>query len=102
MNEWIYTVIFIGVILCFGLYIIFVGKVEEWLKWAVTEAEKYLKSGTGQLKLRKVYDMLITQFPVFSKILPFWLFSNLVDNALKWLDEQLEKNPNIAKYVRGE
>ena len=33
--------------------------VKEWLKWAVVEAEKALGGGTGQLKLRWVYDLAI-------------------------------------------
>ena len=36
---------------------------KEWLKWAVTQAEKELGSGTGQLKLRMVYDMAVEKFP---------------------------------------
>ena len=34
-------------------------RVKEWLLWAVTEAEKELGSGTGQLKLRQVYDLFL-------------------------------------------
>ena len=34
-------------------------KVKEWLLWAVVLAEKELGSGTGQLKLRYVYDLFL-------------------------------------------
>lgn len=44
-----------------------IDKVKEWLLWAVTEAEKELGSGTGQLKLRQVYDLFVQRFPVITK-----------------------------------
>ena len=39
------------------------GNVKEWLLWAVTQAEQYLGSGTGALKLRYVYDLAVEAFP---------------------------------------
>ncbi|MFR6482019.1 MAG: hypothetical protein ACLUPD_10785 [Anaerotignum faecicola] len=42
-------------------------KVKEWLLLAVTEAEKELGSGTGQLKLRYVYDLFLRRFPAVAK-----------------------------------
>ena len=89
-----------------GLFIIvygcMTGKCIEWLKGAVAEAERYLGTGTGQLKLRVVYDMFIDKFPAFSTIVPFKLFSYWVDIALKWFEKQLESNKNVRYYVRGE
>ena len=38
------------------------NKVREWLLYAVTKAEKELGGGTGQIKLRYVYDMFVTRF----------------------------------------
>ena len=55
--------------------------------------------GTGQLKLRQVYDMFLERFPVFSKLIPFSVFSNWVDLALEFLREQLDKNENIKAFV---
>ena len=94
-------VIVVVLILLFGIYYTITNKqkVKEWLKYAVTYAEKELKSGTGQLKLRQVYDMFIERFPVFSKIVPFSVFSYWVDEALVFLREQLEKNENIKAFV---
>lgn len=83
------------------VYGIMTGKVKEWLKYAVAYAEAELGSGTGQLKLRTVYDMFLSQFPMFSKIVTFNTFSNWVDLALKWLNEQIEKNINIEQAVNG-
>lgn len=49
-------------------------KVKEWLLWAVTEAEKELGSGTGQLKLRQVYDLFLQRFPAIAKRISFETF----------------------------
>ena len=74
-------------------------KIIEWLKYAVVEAEKYLGSGTGQLKLRQVYDWFIEQFPVVAAFIPFRVFSAWVDEALDTMDEWLDSNKNIKKIV---
>ena len=94
-------VIVVVLILLFGIYYTITNKekVKKWLEYAVTQAEKDLKSGTGQLKLRQVYDMFIERFPVFSKLVPFSVFSLWVDEALVFLREQLEKNENIKAFV---
>ena len=78
-----------------------IENIEEWLKWAVTIAEKELGSGTGQLKLRKVYDMAINNFPAIMYVVSFKQFSDWVDEALKWMDKQLEENKNIKSLVDG-
>ena len=61
---------------------------QEWLKWAVAEAEKQLGSGTGQLKLRLVYDMAVEKFPWITKLVTFEEFAMWVDEALIWLNKQ--------------
>ena len=100
LNNWYYIVFFVGVILL-CIYGCMTGKVKEWLKYAVVEAEKYLGTGTGQLKLRAVYDMFVQAYPVFSKILPFSFFSKMVDDALEWMNQQLSKNVKIDMYVNN-
>ena len=77
------------------------GKIKEWLKYAVTIAEHELGSGTGQLKLRYVYDMFIEQFPMVASLLPFSIFSKWVDLALEWMRQQLEQNQNIKAMIEG-
>lgn len=79
-----------------------INDIKEWLKFAVTEAEKKLKSGTGQLKLRLVYDMFIAKFPEVQKFISFEKFSTWVDEALEWLNIQLESNKAVKDYVYGE
>lgn len=79
---------------------------KNWLVWAVAEAEKVLGSNTGQLKLRMVYDLAVARFPIMAKMLPFNLFSKLVDAALNVMNDMIEKNENIAvaitKQIEGE
>lgn len=107
MNEIIaflsenWYVIVVVLILLFGIYYTITNKekVKEWLKWAVTTVEKELGTKTGQLKLRKVYDMFIERFPVFSKLVPFSTFSIWVDEALIFLRNQLENNEAIKAFV---
>lgn len=75
------------------------GGIKEWLKWAVTEAESYLGGGTGQLKLRYVYDLAVKQFPIIKYVLPFSVFEAWVDEALVWMRQQIDANEKIAEYV---
>ncbi len=77
-----------------------ISKVKEWLLYAVTAAEKELGSGTGQIKLRYVYDMFIAKFPYLVKAIPFEMFSMLVDEALDKFKGMLESNTNLQTYVQ--
>lgn len=78
-----------------------IENLKEWLKFAVTEAEKALGSGTGQLKLRMVYDMAIAKFPWLSFI-SFTTFNDWVKEALEWMEDQLKKNGALKAIVKGE
>lgn len=77
------------------------ANIKEWLKYAVTEAEKALGSGTGQLKLRMVYDMAVKQFPWVLSIITFDTFSLWVDEALEWMNNQIETNQAITEFVEN-
>ena len=77
-------------------------QVKEWLLYAVTAAQKEFGSGTGQIKLRYVYDKFLTKFPYLTKIISFELFSSLVDDALVKFKEILETNNKVQKYVDNE
>lgn len=74
----------------------------EWLKYGVSVAEKDLGGGTGQLKLREVYDMAIAKFPWIVTMYSFDDFSTDVDIALEWLETQLSNNKNIKAVIAGE
>ncbi len=74
-------------------------KVREWLLYAVTEAEAALGGGTGQLKLRYVYNLFATKFPWLVKMVSFETFSGLVDDALDDMRAMLEKNSAVKTLV---
>lgn len=76
--------------------------IKEWLLYAVTEAERYLGGGTGQLKLRFVYDMFVEKFPHTSCLISFETFSGLVDEALEKMRSMLATNKAVETYVKGE
>lgn len=79
-----------------------IQSVKEWLLWAVTQAEKELGSGTGQLKLRYVYNMFIERFAYLSDIITFDMISALVDEALEEMKNLLGTNAAVQNYVIGE
>lgn len=78
-----------------------IAKIKEWLLYAVTEAEKELGGGTGQLKLRQVYDLFVQRFPAVAAVISFDTFSGWVDEALEQMREMLAKNENVAAYVEN-
>ena len=78
-----------------------IANIKEWLKFAVIEAEKELGSGTGQLKLRMVYDMAVKQFPFIVQLISFDTFSKWVDEALDWMRSQLAENKAAQNYVES-
>ena len=45
--------------------------------------------------------MFIQRFPVFSKLISFDTFSKLVDEALEFLREQLDKNEAVKSFVEN-
>lgn len=71
----------------------------EWLLLAVVKAEKELGDGTGQLKLRFVYDLFIDKFRFISMLISFSQFSELVDQALDIMRDMLDSNKQIKDYV---
>lgn len=108
VNYWYLILVAIAVIaVCGGMIYKFfkmptkeqLQKVKEWLLYAVTEAEKELGSGTGQIKLRYVYDMFIAKFPYLAKIISFEYFSILVDEVLDNFRGMLETNKQLNTYV---
>lgn len=75
-----------------------VAKVKEWLLLAVLEAEKQFGSGTGQLKLRSVYDLFVSRFPWVAMVVSFKTFSGWVDEALDKVEDWLKEDA-VAEYV---
>ena len=81
------------------LLMIYIMGFKNWLVWAVSEAEKMLGSGTGQLKLRYVYDSAIKRFPLVAKLIPFGVFSKMVDSALKEMRRMIAENEEIKLAI---
>lgn len=79
-----------------------INNVRDWLIWATTNAEKDLGSGTGQLKLRQVYDMFVNRFPWVARFVSFSRFGKMVDEALDSMKSMLASNKNVRKLVTGE
>ena len=73
--------------------------VKEWLLLAVVEAEKKLGGGTGQIKLRYVYDMFIEKFKFLALTITFEQFSIMVDTALDKMRLMLSSNEKLKDYV---
>ena len=76
-------------------------KVREWLLYAVTKAEKELGGGTGQIKLRYVYDMFVARFTWLARVISFEMFSMMVDDALDKMKGMLESNKAMQELVNG-
>ena len=75
--------------------------VREWLLLAVIEAEKALGSGTGQVKLRYVYDLFISKFKYLSLVISFEQFSMLVDESLETMRDMISNNKQVEGYING-
>ena len=81
-----------------------VAKIKEWLIWACIEAERGLQSGTGQLKLREVWNLFcaVPAFGWVARIISFDTFSGWVTEALATVKRMLVENPRLASYVYGD
>ena len=97
VDNWSLLVIAVIVV----AYVIISGKksIKEWLLYGVFMAESEWGSGTGKLKLRTVYDMFVTKYPIISKIIPFAVFSLWVDEVLKEMRKILEENMDIKAQI---
>lgn len=96
VNNIIIGVILAIIIVAGGIY---VNGFKNWLVWAVSEAEKMLGSNTGKLKLRYAYGLAVNAYPVLAKIIPFTMFSNMVDGALVIMRKMIEDNGDIASAL---
>ena len=76
-----------------------VKNIKEWLLLAVITAEKELGGGTGQLKLRYVYDLFVSKYPVAAKVVSFETFSTWVDEALENMKNMLKSNAAAREFV---
>ena len=77
-------------------------KLREWLLWAVIQAEQELGGGTGELKLRSVYNLFVQRFPWLARVITFDTFGVMVDEALERMRKLLENNEKVKALVEGE
>ena len=91
-------------VLAVVVYFLLNGKrsVMEFLLQAVIMAERDLGSGTGKIKLSVVYGNFIEKYPIFSKIIPFPVFSAWVDAVLEDMMDILSNNKKARAYVENE
>ncbi len=111
VENWPIIVAFIsGIVVCLLVAVRFskepteakIDMIKEWLLYAVTLAEKELGGGTGQIKLRYVWDMFIKTFPALAPLIPFDIFKALVDEALEEMRHLLETNMDVLYYVESD
>lgn len=109
-NNWFLVVAGIALLLVGirAVYMMYVSpsseqleKVREWLLYACALAEKELGSGTGQLKLRYVYDLFLEKFPWLAKLLTFEAFSSMVDNALEEMKHLITTNVRVNEFIES-
>jgi hypothetical protein len=99
MQDIVLTVILAAIVIGGGIY---VNGFKNWLVWAVSEAEKTFGSKTGKLKLRYAYNLAIQNYPTLAKLIPFSVFSWMVDKALKIMRDMIDKNKSIADAIMDE
>lgn len=108
IDNWFVVLALLAVVVAAGFWVAqFTGlptsgqiaKIKEWLLFAVITAEAELGGGTGQLKLRFVYDMFVERFPTAAKVISFEVFAGWVDTALDKMRDMLVQNPAIAALV---
>lgn len=72
----------------------------NYLVYAVVQAEQIFGSGTGRLKLAKVYNDFVKDLPAIAKLISYDSFCKLVDKALVKLEEML-KNNTISDIINN-
>ena len=111
VENWIFCVVLIAFLCAVGTFIYKfikmptqeqINTIKEWLLFACMEAEKELGNGTGQMKLRYVWDLFIARFPFAAKVVPFELFRAWVDEVLEEMRKLLMQNDSIRVIVKGE
>lgn len=78
-----------------------ITQIQEWLLYAVTEAESLFGNGTGKIKLSYVYDKFVEKFPWIAKWLSAESFSEYVDTALVTMRNLISTNAAVANLVTG-
>lgn len=105
INDIILALVIVAIVCILIAWFLKLGKerqlkvITEWLLLAVIKAEKELGDGTGQVKLRFVYDLFIDKFKFASMFISFNQFSALVDSALIIMKEMISNNDQVKNYI---
>lgn len=105
INDIILALVIVAIVCILIAWFLKLGKerqlkvITEWLLLAVIKAEKELGDGTGQVKLRFVYDLFIDKFRFASMFISFNQFSALVDSALIIMKEMISNNDQVKNYI---
>lgn len=111
ISQWVSLILAIAVIAVAAFLLISIKrkpssvdltKIQQWLVWAVLEAEKTFGGKMGEIKLRYVYDLFVSKFPSFAKDIDFDSFRKMVDIALQKLNQLLSVNEKLQKYITGD
>ena len=107
MEQFVKYIPYIIAVIIAGAYAIYIAKTEpakikEWLIIACAKAEEYLGSGTGKLKLRFVYDMFVTKYPIFSRFISFDKFQAWTEAALEEFKDILSKSEKAQTFFSGD
>ena len=78
-----------------------IAEIKKWLLIAVTQCEAQLGQKTGRLKLSLCYDMFVKALPSLAAIVPFEMFSELVDEVLEEMKDILSAQPDVLEKVNG-
>lgn len=100
MNIWVIIISTLLILVTILLALRF-ASFRNWLVYAVSEAEKCLGAKTGRLKIRYAYDLALKKFPTFTKVIPWRVFSWLIDKALVIMRDMLN-NKEIAGYIEND
>ncbi len=94
--------IIIGLVLLGGVIATFINEkksCKQWLILVVSETEKALGSGLGELKLREAHKQFVSLYPMLAKFITFERFKKWVDKALEQMKILLVNNDKVAKYI---
>lgn len=103
MTAIIWTIVAVVALLGILTVLAFCGykSAKEWLFYAVVETEKSLGSGTGAVKLHTVYNAFLSKFPVMKILLPYPIFTKMVDKALAEMKKVAADAPAVQTYING-
>lgn len=96
--------IILAIILIVGLisFLLRAGNIQKLLVWACLEAERRFGSKTGQVKLKYVYDWFTTKYPIISSLVPFEMFSKMVDIALVEMRHLIDTNMQLFEFITAD